>query len=49
MHYYRAGKHIICLDDVCNVEPEFSSNIIVRFRNGTSAKIYFQIATDEMK
>ena len=41
MHYYRVGKHIICLDDICNVEPELPFNVIVRFRNGTSATIYF--------
>ena len=41
MNYYKVGKHIICLDDVCSVEPKFPSDVIVRFRNGTSATIYF--------
>lgn len=40
MHYYRIRNHIICLDDVCNVEPNFS-NIIVHFKNGTYVSIYF--------
>ena len=40
MHYFRIRNHIICLDDVCNVEPDFS-NIIIHFKNGTSVSIYF--------
>ena len=40
MHYYRIRNHIICLDDICNVEPDFS-NIIIHFKNGTSVSIYF--------
>lgn len=40
MHYYRIRNHIICLDDVCNIEPNFS-NITIRFKNGASASIYF--------
>jgi hypothetical protein len=40
MHYYRIRNHIICLDDICNVEPDFSK-IIIHFKNGTSVSIYF--------
>jgi hypothetical protein len=39
MHYYRISNHIICLDDICNVEPDFSK-IIIHFKNGTSVSIY---------
>ena len=40
MHYYRIRNYIICLDDICNVEPNFS-NITIHFKNGTSTSIYF--------
>jgi hypothetical protein len=40
MHYFRIRNHIICLDDVCNVEPDFSE-IIIHFKNGTSVSIHF--------
>lgn len=40
MHYYRIRNHIICLDDVCNIEPDFL-NVIIHFKNGTSTTIYF--------
>ena len=40
MHYFRIRNHIICLDDICNVEPNFS-NIVIYFKNGTSTSIYF--------
>lgn len=40
MHYYRIRNHIICLDDVCNIEPDFS-NFIIHFKNGSSTTIHF--------
>lgn len=40
MHYLKIRNHIICLNDVCNVEPDFS-NIIIHFKNSTSVSIYF--------
>jgi hypothetical protein len=40
MYYYRIRNHIICLEDVCNVEPDFSK-LIIHFKNGTSVSIYF--------
>lgn len=40
MHYYRIKNHIICLDDVCNIEPNFF-NILVHFKNGTFVSITF--------
>jgi hypothetical protein len=40
MHYYRIRNHIICLEDVYNVEPDFSK-LIIHFKNGTSVSIYF--------
>lgn len=40
MNYIRIKNNIICLDDICNVEPNFS-NIIIHFKNGTYVSIYF--------
>lgn len=40
MHYFRIRNHIICLDDICNIEPYFS-DIIIHFKNGTSVSICF--------
>ena len=40
MHYYRIRSHIICLDDIRNVEPDFS-NIIIHFKSGISTTIHF--------
>ena len=40
MHYYRIQNHIICLEEIRDIEPNFL-NLHINFKNGGSTSIYF--------